>query len=75
MDGKLTNDDRIAALRVIARTALEGYRGATAGYECGAALAQYINPFAAIQARTFDKAMEKLRELDPLCPPCERLLP
>jgi hypothetical protein len=40
-------------------------------YGCGIKLARYINPELSCDIRAFDDIMDKLRELDPRCPPSE----
>lgn len=44
------------------------YQKQVAPYDCGAALAQYINPDIAKTAAEFDEVMDKLAALDPMCP-------
>jgi hypothetical protein len=56
------------ALKYQARTTLERYRTLRDRYDCGKAVAEYLNPEIAEVAAKFNSTMDTIAGIDPNCP-------
>lgn len=57
-----------AALKAEARKQYLRFRTLTSAYDCGAALASYINPEVERARQAFNQIMDRLAVIDPNCP-------